>query len=426
MNLKIGIFGSGISFTILKEFLNHIGIIYEPYKKDKEYPLVIISDSENFTAFIDENTIVFDEIIPIDKVTKILNGQSESILETPLLNEYEKELLNQIRKSIFDSNLPLVRKWFWPSFEKYCCIITHDIDRLNIPPNNYMHKTPIIMKIIAHLQYVYKRKIQKKNEFTDYIDLLIDIEKKYSVKSSFYFFPEYTEEKRFLKILDQLQKDNFEIGLHSNSSNYIELEEEIKKFEDKKAITIKGTRQHLLKFDAHTTWQYQEKLLEYDLSFYFNEYFGFRAGLCNPYRPLNTSSIIEIPTSFMDWTALNLEMNYQEIEEKLNKVIHMIEEYNGCLVVNYHNEYFNKLLYPHIYKSFIYILKHIQTNYWITTSRECTKWWKLREKAHIDICLKERTIIGTSTDNIPIVIESPASNEIYTKATSNFSFQIEM
>ena len=419
MNLKIAIHGKNQHLGILKEMLNHQGVIFEEFKDKREYPCVV---STGDSKEIDHGgVIVADKIVPMEKMISALSGTLDKNLKGPEVNEYEVELVEEIKKKFFNQNLPFIRKWFWPNFAKCCCIITHDIDRLSIPPNSARKETPILIKAIMCGIFYYQKCILRKKKFRDYIDLIIALENRYNVKSSFYFFPDYEEHKDFIEIIDKLKMENFEIGLHSNSTNLEQFEKEKERLEKNLSGKVFGTRQHGLKFMVPQTWQYQEKLLDYDLSFYRNEEFGFRAGLCFPYRPLNTNSVIEIPTSFMDWTALHKKMTYKQIEKELSKIIKQIEKYNGCLVLNFHNEYFNKLIFSHIYKIFLNILEYIQKDYCVTTARECVEWWKKRESAKIDIRLEKTKIIGTSSDEVPLIIEYKNGSTDYLDGKDNFS-----
>jgi len=422
--LKVAIHGEKHHLSVVEEMLNHQGIIFEKFDSKKNYPCVISTGEDK--KIDHDNLIIADKIVPVEEIISALSGVLNNNLKEPEVNKYEFKLKEEIKKVFFEQNLPFIRKWFWPDFAKYCCVMTHDIDRLSIPPNSARKETPTLIKALMYVMYYYQKYILRKKKFKDYIDLIIALENRYNVKSSFYFFPDYSddEHEEFIKILDKLKKSNFEVGLHSRSTNLEQLEKEKQRLEKKLGKKVFGTRQHGLKFSVPQTWQYQEKLLDYDLSFYRNEDFGFRAGLCFPYRPLNTSSIIEIPTSFMDWTALHKGMTYEQIKEELLRIIKQIEKYNGCLVLNFHNEYFNKIVFPHIYKTFIDTLEYIQKDYWVTTARECVEWWKKRESAKIDIRLEKAKIIGTSSDEVPLVIEYNGKSANYLNVKGNFSIDL--
>lgn len=422
MNLKIGISGEKLRLRALQEMLSHQGVIFEEFNEKEEYPCVI-STGDNPEYINRDNVIVADEIIHMTEIISALSGTLKNNLQEPEVNYCEIKLVGEIRKVFFEQNMPFIRKWFWPNFAKYCCIITHDIDNLSIPPNFFRKEAPILIKGLMTAKYYFQRYVLGKKKYNDYIDIIIGLENKYKVKSSFYFFPNYegVDSGEFIKLLYKLREGKFEVGLHSKSTNLEELEEEVEELERKSGEKVFGARQHGLIIIVPQTWEYQEKLLDYDLSFYRNEEFGFRAGLCFPYRPLNTSSIIEIPTSFMDWSAIFEEMTYEQIKRELSRLIKQIEIHNGCLVFNFHNEYFNRLLYPHIYRTFIYILKYIQKDCWVTTAKECVEWWKKRESVKIDFEFKNKNIVGTSSEEVPLVIEYQNGNINYLNVNGVFS-----
>ena len=67
----------------------------------------------------------------------------------------------------------------------------------------------------------------------------------------------------------------------------------------------KGLRYHVLKFQVPLSWEIETATgFEYDATFYYNRFFGFRSGTCFPYRPFSQTSrlpILELPTGYMDW-----------------------------------------------------------------------------------------------------------------------------
>ncbi len=126
----------------------------------------------------------------------------------------------------------------------------------------------------------------------------------------------------------------------------------------------------------------------------------------------------------MDWTALHKKMTYVQIKEELLTILKQIEKYNGCLVLNFHNEYFNKIVFPQVYNTFIDILEYTQKNdYWVTTARECVEWWKKRESSKIDVRLENNKIIGTSSDEVPLAIEYKGKTE-YLNVKGNFCIDL--
>jgi len=178
---------------------------------------------------------------------------------------------------------------------------------------------------------------------------------------------------------------------------------------------ITGQRQHTLKFIVPETWVFLESNgLKYDSTFSCNTKFGFRIGICYPYHPFDKKNntkfnILEIPMSYMDSIGYQYR-NYAECQHisVISKLMDTVEMYNGVLVLNFHNAYANKKLFPEIYNAFLESLNIVsQDKYWIATTGECAEWWLKRENAKIDIYYENQVIIGKSTVPFPISIEYP-------------------
>ncbi len=79
MNLKIGIYGK--KQGVLKEMLNHQGIIFEVFEDEKGYPCVISTGGSKEIAH--ENVIIADNIVPMEKITSALSGTSDKNFNEP-------------------------------------------------------------------------------------------------------------------------------------------------------------------------------------------------------------------------------------------------------------------------------------------------------------------------------------------------------
>jgi len=421
--LKIGIVeDDSFKINIIKEILNHQGILYEVCSKNniQDYPCVI-STEKNIKH---ENLILIDNE-PLNNFFDALSGVSkfkEEYMVNASLTEYEIQLTEKIRNCFHKQNLPFARKWFWPDLKKACCIITHDIDDIDKCPSKKRSKLECVKYVLSHL-------ISK--PYGDNINALLKLEDEKSIKSTLYFLskypyekvfmnlPEYIYEKHFVKVLNNVKSKGHEIGLHGSpetSSDPELLAKEKKKVEIVAEIEIAGQRQHTLKFTTPETWEILENAgLRYDTTFSYNRKFGFRAGICYPYHPFNKQNkkfnILEIPMSFMDSIGYQYK-NYTKDQylNVINKLANTVEKYNGCLIVNFHNAFINKRLFPEIYETFLETLEYVsEKDYWIITARECADWWLKRENAKLDIYFENGEIIGKSSIKMPIEIQYPGN-----------------
>ena len=153
-------------------------------------------------------------------------------------------------------------------------------------------------------------------------------------------------------------------------------------FSGKVGFSPHGIRYHTLKFKVPDTWQMESDFgVDYDATFSHNDYFGFRSDICYPYHPLGARryGVLELPTSFMDWTALNRKVRGKALIDTLKTLKQQVENYNGVLVVNFHNTYLNRNTFPDVIEAYEFLIEDVlASGFWIATARQCTEWWKLR------------------------------------------------
>lgn len=439
MKLKVGLVSEGVYAKVLEEMLDHQGVIYERISIDTDalikFPCILLADSKDKTRelalehCLDEDNIVCAEEMPIEDVLLHLSGFSDrGYLNDQLMNcavnKAELDLLNKIREIYYREDLPLVRKWYWPEFMRTCGIVTHDIDTLRLD-----NKT-----LLGKFEYRIKHSLLRlSNVNCQHISDIIIKEKEKGFKSSFYFFSRYEYKKyksKLATVFKTLNKYKFEIGVHGSMFSFQDprsLKKEILELQENANTTVRGVRQHALNFIVPHTWRYQEEAgLDYDLSFFYNDEFGFRAGLCFPYHPFDILTkkkfnILEIPTSFMDWTGIDKNMDYGEFYKVVKELAQTIEKYNGCFVLNFHNLYIDKKNYPSIERLFREMLDYLnKRDYWVTTARECADWWRRRENAKIDMELKGNKVVGRTDTPLPLIIEREGERAMYVNVKDEF------
>jgi hypothetical protein len=118
-------------------------------------------------------------------------------------------------------------------------------------------------------------------------------------------------------------------------------------------------------------------------------------------------NILEIPTAFMDWTALKRRFTNDACQSVLRKMMDTVEEYNGCFAVNFHNTYLNRETFKEIYDAFLWVIdKALDRQYWLTTAYECSNWWRTRSSIKLEFKLEEEAIVGISSlKNTPLTID---------------------
>ncbi len=408
---------------IISELLNQQGIIFESISQNRlnqsRYPCVIAVNLDKEKYELARSFCINGEegIIKLEINTEfynLLTGIDDQLylndmLCDPIISKYASELSTRIKKIYHLHKLPFVQKWFWPNFSNSCCVVTHDIDSLDNPPS-FKKNT---LERVRYVYYNLRGKAYKSN-----IPIILREESEKDIKSSFYFFSDYGKYNQdFVNYLDQVKKAKCEIGLHGSLNSFQNpkiLIQEMKTLEELTETKISGERQHTLNFLIPHTWRYQDQIgLDYDHTFYYNDKFGFRAGLCHPYHPFDPFektkfNVLEIPTSYMDFTAIANKLALEKQKEIINKLGEVVEKYNGCLILNFHNLYINKKKYPSIFNLYRYTLDYIKANgYWVATAEECAKWWRSRENAKLSVQLLDNILHVSSNTSLPFYIEDP-------------------
>lgn len=305
------------------------------------------------------------------------------------MNWFEKIKEKQKKENKF-------HKKFHPSFErplekpkkgtgdKFTVLFTHDIDRI-YPTTKY--------KIYFFLKNFFKGQI--KNGF--YIlfgrtnpqwtfKKISALEKKYGVKSTWFIMtakkdiPEkwnplglrnYKQgDKKLVKELKQLLKNDCEIGLHPgyySFNNYKLMKEEKKALEKMIGKKVTGVRNHYLMFDAYKTWKIQQKLgFLYDSTIGSSRLVGALTGEYTSFwtkKYDKETNILELPLNIMDTTLFfHQKRNIKNAKEEMKRIFEKVKKQKGILVINFHNTTFDEELYPQVTGFYEYLLQIAKTN----------------------------------------------------------------
>jgi hypothetical protein len=423
LDLTVGVVSQGSIYDeVLCEMLDHQGVAYRvigPGGELRKYPVVLLSknseepysralrscDAES-GVIVAETVVAFDAVLPLLEGTVIDRRDNFDLV----VNKEEEKLLSAVKERVFGLNLPLVRKWYWPSAANMCCVFTHDIDWFDYSP---FHKQ--VWKESANpfrlLRLAFDSVVRKK-DYGWNIPETTTLEQEYGFKATV-FFQMYYEGKDLLEqSAEILKKQSFEVGLHGAQTSQKDpesLREEVAIFRKRIGLEPKGLRYHVLKFQAPLSWQIESAAgFEYDATFYFNRFFGFRAGTCFPYRPFSQTSrlpILELPTGYMDWTSLHQKQGARQQLETLEKTRKAVEGYHGLLVANFHNTYLNQVTFPSVYGTFKSLLETAKRErYWVATALECARWWQHRAITQINPRLESGQVLCTPS-SIDVIVE---------------------
>lgn len=236
--------------------------------------------------------------------------------------------------------------------DKFKVIFTHDIDWVN---GNEIYS--IYKSLRRSNKWIsFKQAIDGKVFFDEYVKIT-ELEKKYNISTWNFMlagphrFGRYSSRydsfdknaQRFIQFI--LDSDN-NLGLHGSykayeNNNYRSEKERLSKAS---GINIIAHRNHYLRFSNYSLWdQLEQANIHYDFSVGYPSKMGFRAGICNLYKPFNSikrseSTVNEIPLIYMDRDK-HIE-NVESTTINLKKILEEVKKYNGCVSLLFHPESF--------------------------------------------------------------------------------------
>lgn len=284
-------------------------------------------------------------------------------LDRPIVNEH----IDLLWSFIDSFQLGYKRKSWWGN-KNFAACLTHDVDSVQ----KYKRFKNII-RPSASLLIRQKKPLKAIKNFFDYFkgykgdpyntfDYIMNLEKSYGFRSSFYFMSGGNSEfdnsydvydMKVKQLIDKIENEDFEAGYHCSYNSYNDFNMMSKEKEKLNELISKkpyGCRQHFLRFQIPYTWEIQEQInLLYDTTLSFADAEGFRCGTCFPFKPYDLLenrilNIWEIPLIIMEGSLQN--PNYraytpQKGLEETKKLIDTVKKHKGVFTMLYHNSSFD-------------------------------------------------------------------------------------
>jgi peptidoglycan/xylan/chitin deacetylase (PgdA/CDA1 family) len=251
--------------------------------------------------------------------------------------------------------------------------LSHDVDRTLKTYQTFSHGLKSVAKLDFNAFLFHCKTFYDKEVYWNFEDI-IDIENSFGVKSTFYILNESIpfnllniknwklslgrydiQEERVKKMIQFLDQNGWEIGVHGSYLSYKNLDllksekQQLQKIVGKEII---GIRQHYLNLDQNT-WALQKKAgFLYDSSFGHTRDIGFKENKIEPFHPFNDDFTV-YPLVLMDSCFANKENRW----EYLNKIISQAIENKGIITINWHNNNYNEVEYPHYRQNYIDLIK---------------------------------------------------------------------
>lgn len=287
----------------------------------------------------------------------------------------------------------LQRKSIWPGNHKFACCLTHDLDVISANDfrqlqRRYHNKLKAgegsSIRNLFHYVYSGLNAVVRpvKNDPLWKLEKWCDAELAHGFTSTYYIYVADTDLHPFdcdirlndvleyrgkrMKLSDlvkQLQKEGFEIGLHGSYysfDNPVIFKKQKELLESVTGTTVETTRQHFLHYEiSKTPLVHSNNNIKTDSTLGFNRAAGYRAGTSFPYYLEN--NLLEVPQIIMDGALFNSN-SYAFTEKQacdlISKTIDQVEETGGCLVINYHPNYFNRTAW---WNSYLFLLKELKS-----------------------------------------------------------------
>ncbi|HBS85017.1 MAG: hypothetical protein A2W91_07260 [Bacteroidetes bacterium GWF2_38_335] len=204
---------------------------------------------------------------------------------------------------------------------------------------------------------------------------IIEIENSYNLKSTFFFLNETypfkpfaiktwpisvgyynIKSKKISGIIQKLDQQGWEIGLHGSYNSYKDFELLQKEKSDLEEIIshrILGIRQHFLNMNSET-WALQKKAgFLYDSSLGFRDKAGYKNEKTDIFEPESLPGFFVVPMSLMDMTVMNKKDPWGETE----KLLDFAEKNKAIVVANWHHRVFNPKEFPNYPDIYIKLIK---------------------------------------------------------------------
>ena len=189
-------------------------------------------------------------------------------------------------------------------------------------------------------------------------------------------------------ILQKLLNAGCEVGLHGidawhDGSLGREEVEEIRRVTGASEI---GVRMHWLYYHQRSHVAVENAGAVYDSTIGYNETVGYRAGTTQVFKPIGTSSLLELPMHVMD-TALfysaYLGLSQEQAKFIVGRVADHATEYGGCVTINWHDRSIApERLWDGSYRELVKDFK--VRGAWFATASQVVAWFRKRRSVIFD------------------------------------------
>lgn len=317
--------------------------------------------------------------------------------QSPIIDELLLDVIGQ---------LGLKAKTIWPDEKKAAVCLTHDVDLFD--GRSYLFLRKMLWRYQAYtallkgrgktyVEYINKVKRWSEPSYDPIyaFDKWMELEGSYGFKSTFFFFGLkhalgregrlYSYQHKFVRdTIRKLARNGIEIGLHAGYYNHLDLswlKKQKNYLEDAFGDEVIGCRHHFLRVRFPASWElYAKTGFKYSSNMGWDCGFnGFRAGVCLPYKPLQDDELLEIPFQLMDSSSIEEPEDYHEL---FLNYLKKTKKVGGCLVLDFHQEYFDEVESPGTNETYEMILETLSKDQelWVAPLKDVyTHFYSLSE-----------------------------------------------
>ncbi|MEO7863198.1 MAG: hypothetical protein ABIU05_22725, partial [Nitrospirales bacterium] len=183
-------------------------------------------------------------------------------------------------------------------------------------------------------------------------------------------------------LLQTLVSSGREIGLHGIDAwiDSAKGQEEMAQITNITGAKNIGVRMHWLYFDDNSPLALEKAGFSYDSTVGYNQTVGYRAGTAQVYKPLQTTSLLELPLHVMD-TALfypdYLNLTFEEADRRIGDIVDNARQFGGAVTFNWHDRSIApERLWGDFYSNLISSLK--QKGAWCSSAGSVVSWFQQR------------------------------------------------
>lgn len=279
----------------------------------------------------------------------------------------------------------------YPGNKKFALCLTHDVDDIYPPLTHRVLSGLYSLKKFDW--YGLKKHVFCSKQTSPYINFqkIMDLEKKYHAKSTFYFWTADSDPRRFRYHIEDIASkvkfianNGWEVGLHGGFYSYNDIaavKREKSRLENVLGREVIGYRNHYLRFQTPGTWDILEQCgFKYDSTYGYTNAIGFRNGMCHPFRPYHPIrqkwiNIYELPLNVMECAMFDY-VSPRDAWARIRSLLEKAESNQGILTVLWHNNTLDcpfREAWGALYEK---ILQYGSEHHaWMTSGEELWRWW---------------------------------------------------